>query len=56
MKRPILKVLSLLLLLPALLISTGAHADSKDSFKIAWSIYAGWMPWDYAASSDIMKK
>lgn len=56
MKRPILKVLSLLLLLPALLISTGAHADSKDSFKIAWSIYAGWMPWDYAASSGIMKK
>ena len=56
MKRPILKVLSLLLLLPALSITTGAHADSKDSFKIAWSIYAGWMPWDYAASSGIMKK
>ena len=56
MKRPILKVLSLLLLLPTLLISTCAHADSKDSFKIAWSIYAGWMPWDYAASSGIMKK
>ncbi len=56
MKRPILKVLSLLLLLPTLLISTCAHADSKASFKIAWSIYAGWMPWDYAASSGIMKK
>jgi NitT/TauT family transport system substrate-binding protein len=33
-----------------------ATAAEKDSFKIAWSIYAGWMPWDYAASSGIMKK
>ncbi len=25
-------------------------------FKVAWSIYAGWMPWDYAGSSGILKK
>jgi len=24
-------------------------ADAKDKFRVAWTIYAGWMPWDYAA-------
>ena len=33
-----------------------AHAEPKKDFKIAWSIYAGWMPWGYAADSGIMKK
>lgn len=28
----------------------------KTSFKVAWSIYAGWMPWDYANNSGILKK
>jgi NitT/TauT family transport system substrate-binding protein len=33
-----------------------AAAAEKTSFKVAWSIYVGWMPWDYAASSGILKK
>lgn len=33
-----------------------ASAAEKKSFKIAWSIYVGWMPWDYAAQSGIVKK
>lgn len=33
-----------------------ADAAPKTSFKVAWSIYAGWMPWGYAADSSIMKK
>lgn len=33
-----------------------AHAAEKKTFKIAWSIYVGWMPWDYAAESGILKK
>ena len=33
-----------------------AHAAPKKDFKIAWSIYAGWMPWGYAADSGIIKK
>ena len=33
-----------------------AQAAEKKSFKIAWSIYVGWMPWDYAADSGILKK
>src|SRR6187399_1397110 len=33
-----------------------AAAAEKTSFKIAWSIYVGWMPWDYADQSGILKK
>ncbi len=29
---------------------------AKKQFKIAWSIYAGWMPWDYAQNSKIIDK
>ena len=28
----------------------------KDDYRIAWSIYVGWMPWDYAARSGIVDK
>jgi NitT/TauT family transport system substrate-binding protein len=31
-------------------------AAEKTSFNIAWSIYVGWMPWDYADQSGILKK
>ena len=44
------------LLIPLLLIGTQAHAEDKPKFKVAWTIYAGWMPWDYAAQSGIIKK
>lgn len=33
-----------------------AVAEQKSSFKIAWTIYAGWMPWGYAADHGIVKK
>jgi NitT/TauT family transport system substrate-binding protein len=33
-----------------------ANAAEKKEFKIAWSIYVGWMPWDYAGESGILKK
>jgi NitT/TauT family transport system substrate-binding protein len=33
-----------------------AEAAPKTSFKIAWSIYVGWMPWPYAAEAGILKK
>ncbi|CAA2140534.1 putative urea ABC transporter substrate-binding protein [Hyphomicrobium sp. ghe19] len=33
-----------------------AHAAEKKDFKVAWSIYVGWMPWGYAADSGIVKK
>tara|TARA_A100001391_G_scaffold142053_1_gene99820 strand:- start:29948 stop:31033 length:1086 start_codon:yes stop_codon:yes gene_type:complete len=31
-------------------------AEPKTSFKIGWSIYAGWMPWPYADQAGIVKK
>lgn len=31
-------------------------AEEKDSFKVAWSIYVGWMPWGYLEDSGIMDK
>jgi NitT/TauT family transport system substrate-binding protein len=33
-----------------------AEAAEKKDFKVAWSIYVGWMPWGYAADSGIVKK
>ena len=35
---------------------TPAHAQAKKSFKVCWSIYAGWMPWGQIQDSGIMKK
>lgn len=31
-------------------------ATERTSFNVAWSIYVGWMPWDYADRSGILKK
>jgi NitT/TauT family transport system substrate-binding protein len=46
-------------LLTALLVIAVPHtllAAEKNSFNVAWSIYVGWMPWDYADRSGILKK
>ncbi|MEL6449999.1 MAG: putative urea ABC transporter substrate-binding protein [Pseudomonadota bacterium] len=42
----------------ALLISTAsaAVAQEKTEFRVAWSIYVGWMPWGYLEESGIMDK
>jgi len=48
---------SLLLAGSALALSLGGvQAEPKKSFKVAWSIYVGWMPWGYAADAGIVKK
>ena len=31
-----------------------AFAEEKTEFKLAWSIYVGWMPWGYLDESGIM--
>lgn len=36
--------------------ATFATAQEKKDFKVAWSIYVGWMPWGYAADNGIVKK
>src|SRR5258708_20660331 len=35
---------------------SGANAEAKKEFNIAWSIYVGWMLWPYAVDSGIVKK
>ncbi|SFA95531.1 NitT/TauT family transport system substrate-binding protein [Poseidonocella pacifica] len=39
-----------------LLGSLPAQAQEKTDFKLAWSIYVGWMPWGYLDESGIMDK
>jgi NitT/TauT family transport system substrate-binding protein len=41
--------------LAGLALAPATAAEKKD-FKVAWSIYVGWMPWGYAADSGIVKK
>lgn len=44
----------IILLLAVILTSTTANA--KDKYRIAWSIYVGWMPWGYAQDAGIVRK
>lgn len=37
-------------------LSMAALGQEKEHFSIAWTIYAGWVPWQYAEDSGIMKK
>lgn len=37
-------------------VTANANAQNRPRFRVAWSIYAGWMPWDYAGSSSVLKK
>jgi NitT/TauT family transport system substrate-binding protein len=39
----------------SVLLSPALAAEKKD-FKVAWSIYVGWMPWGYATEAGIVKK
>jgi len=43
-------------LLTASLLGNPAVAQQRDSFRIAWSIYVGWMPWGYGEAEGIVKK
>jgi NitT/TauT family transport system substrate-binding protein len=52
---PIRLSISLVLLLLAAAPQSGRAAE-RTSFNVAWSIYVGWMPWDYADRSGILQK
>lgn len=39
-----------------LCLATNATAQEKTEFRVAWSIYVGWMPWGYLEDSGIMDK
>jgi len=38
------------------LMAGAASAQEKTDFRVAWSIYVGWMPWGYLETSGIMDK
>jgi NitT/TauT family transport system substrate-binding protein len=56
MKRLAPILLAFSLLVAGTLAPEAAHAAPKTKFKVAWSIYVGWMPWGYAHDEKIMKK
>lgn len=37
-------------------ICLGANAAAKKDFNVCWTIYAGWMPWEYAGTQGIVDK
>jgi NitT/TauT family transport system substrate-binding protein len=47
---------SLLWAILAAIAPQAGRAADKNTFNVAWSIYVGWMPWDYAAQSGILNK
>jgi len=49
-------LLSLTLGASVLGLGTMAEAQARTEFKVAWSIYVGWMPWGYAADHGIVQK
>jgi NitT/TauT family transport system substrate-binding protein len=51
-----LRTFVLLLSCFAFFASTSAYAEPRKKFSICWSIYAGWMPWGFAADNSIVKK
>ncbi|MBH2038152.1 MAG: ABC transporter substrate-binding protein, partial [Pseudomonadales bacterium] len=40
----------------AAVVSFSSQAAQKDHFSVCWTIYAGWMPWEYAGSQGIVDK
>ncbi len=54
-----LRQLKFTLLSACVLLSAAAApawAADKPKYKLAWTIYAGWMPWTYAVDKGIVKK
>lgn len=48
------RLLTTITLTLSVLLCVPVHA--KDSYRIAWSIYVGWMPWGYAQDAGIVDK
>lgn len=44
------------MVLAAALAAAPLGAQAQETFRIAWSIYAGWMPWGYIEESGIMDR
>ncbi len=55
MKTAVIKSAALAATLTAFAVAP-ASAQEKTEFRLAWSIYVGWMPWGYLEDSGIMDK
>ena len=51
-----LKFLMLVVLSGVIAAAGTTQAQERDSFRIAWSIYVGWMPWGFGAEPGIVAK
>jgi NitT/TauT family transport system substrate-binding protein len=56
LRRTALLTLCALVATISLTATRPVEGAEKKNFKVAWSIYVGWMPWDYANQSGILKK
>lgn len=57
--KSLFKSTSKLLVATSLVMSLGASslmAEVKEKFQVSWTIYVGWMPWDYAQQKGIIDK
>lgn len=43
-------------IIPLLLALAAGNLAAAEHFRVAWSHYTGWEPWDYAEQSGILKK
>lgn len=55
MRKMIISLCIVSLMLTMTMVTLPSHADAK-TYKVAWSIYVGWMPWPYADQAGILKK
>ncbi|WP_434701081.1 putative urea ABC transporter substrate-binding protein [Pseudomonas sp. D1-36] len=51
-----LRLSALLVAVLSAFLSFSSAAAQKDHFSVCWTIYAGWMPWEYAGSQGIVDK
>ena len=56
MIRLLLRKLALVAIALSFLAPLQVKAEERTKFSIAWSIYVGWMPWDYGENAGIVKK
>jgi len=56
MKRSLKITLAALTATALFLPGAVSAAEAKTDFKLAWSIYVGWMPWQWAADNGIVDK
>ena len=55
--RTVIKTLAMVLVSALIASHAGlVQAAEKPRFKLAWSIYVGWMPWEYADSQGIVDR